>query len=93
MLLMKFKFGLWIGDENIESETMFPPIDDITWQSPYILAIQQEEPTKQQKKLLFSSHHSNQYISEIKEEKTALSDNTKQKKNKHFKPLKQRTTY
>lgn len=35
---MKLKLGFWIGDEKSVSEGTLPPIVDITWQSPYILA-------------------------------------------------------
>lgn len=38
MVGMKLKLGFWIGEENSVSVGTFPPMLDITWQSPYILA-------------------------------------------------------
>lgn len=38
MVGMKLKLGFWIGEENSVSLGTFPPMLDITWQSPYILA-------------------------------------------------------
>lgn len=71
MLDTKFRLGLWIGDENRESdETMFPPpIDDNNWQSPYILASAQEEPAKGLKEslMLFSSLEAQPISSKNKE--------------------------
>lgn len=41
MVGMKLKLGFWMEEEKSVSEftTTFPPIVDITWQSPYILLL------------------------------------------------------
>lgn len=56
MLAMKLKLGVWVcGEKRDSEETPFPPRDDSTWQSPYILAapstlFNQFQPTKKKKK-------------------------------------------